>query len=167
MTTATPDYFRTLGVTLKAGRLFDVRDMEPGAPRVVLVSQALARVVWPRDEAGGKRIRLRDGLSAPLETIVGVVSDVHHDSLATRADFEVYEPVYRGAYWDPRTLIVRTSTRPEAVASPVQRAIAVEAFDPTTFLVVPALLAGVALVACYVPARRTTRIDPMVVLRDE
>jgi putative ABC transport system permease protein len=55
------------------------------------------------------------------------------------------------------------------MATPVLQSMLVNlpAADPVTLVAVSALLTAIALVACYVPARRATRIDPIATLRAE
>lgn len=87
--TVTTDFFKTLGVRLMDGRLFDQRDL-PGSPDVVIVNQTMARTFWGNENPIGHRIQ--PGMSGPLCTIIGVVEDVKNAGLDKPTGTEIFLP---------------------------------------------------------------------------
>jgi predicted permease len=114
-----PDYFRTWGIPLKAGRIFSEAD---GDRPVVVVSEFTATHVWPGQDPLGQRFRLGGNPSAPLVEVIGVVGDVRSISLDRPPAFSAYLP-----YWlqDPpfATLAVKSGADPASLASAVRAAI--------------------------------------------
>jgi putative ABC transport system permease protein len=76
---ASPGYFQSLGIKLRAGRFFTGSDTRGSVP-VIVISESTARRFWPGESAIGKRIRPMS--DSEWRTVVGVVSDVAHYSLA-------------------------------------------------------------------------------------
>jgi putative ABC transport system permease protein len=75
----TPGLFRTLGIPVREGRDFTKED-GPQRPTVVIVSESLARAVWPGESALGKRVRMEWDAVHDAE-VVGVVGDVRQRAL--------------------------------------------------------------------------------------
>jgi putative ABC transport system permease protein len=73
-----PDYFRTMGVPLRRGRLLTDSDVTNGLP-VMVVSEAAAKL-WQGADPIGRRVRV-PGSSSPWRTVVGIVGDARHASL--------------------------------------------------------------------------------------
>jgi putative ABC transport system permease protein len=87
-----PDYFRTLGIPLVAGREFTDRD-RAGAPLVVIVDRTFVRRYLGGGDAPGRRLRLGDEASAGAwRTIVGVAADVRNDDIDAPPVPHVYVP---------------------------------------------------------------------------
>jgi len=68
------EYFRTFGIALLSGRGFRETDGET-AERVAVVSQSLARRLWPGEDPIGERLRIAGGDSTMWRTVVGVAGD--------------------------------------------------------------------------------------------
>jgi macrolide transport system ATP-binding/permease protein len=73
VTRVSHEYFQTLGVAVREGRVFTADD-RPDSPRVAVVNETMARNYWPGESAIDKTFRAR-GSDGPLFTIVGVVAD--------------------------------------------------------------------------------------------
>ncbi len=86
----TPDYFRTMGVQLSAGRGFTPDD-RANAPLVVIVNETMARRYWPDASPVGKRVLLAG--SNDWREVVGVVRDVRHWGLDRPVNPEMYFPL--------------------------------------------------------------------------
>ncbi|MEO9038162.1 MAG: FtsX-like permease family protein, partial [Gemmatimonadaceae bacterium] len=133
---ATPSYFRAMGISLVAGRVFEAPNPagEPSAgPPEVIVSDAFAARYWKNENAVGKRIRMNP--FDPWHTVVGVVHSVRDVGLDQAPIEEVYCPLVTmnaaGAPWIPRdlALVARTTGDAAALAPQVRRA--VQAVDPS------------------------------------
>jgi len=120
-----PDYFKTLGIPLKKGRLLAETDKDK-APYVALINEAAKRQFWPNEDAIGKRVS-GDGGDHWI-TIVGIVGDVREFGLEHAPTAEFYASQAQNA--QPATLIVRTISEPRSMAQALTRA--VHDVDPQT-----------------------------------
>src|SRR5262249_24288067 len=119
----TPGFFETLGIPLTSGRLVDGHDTA-GAPRAVVISEALARLRFPGASPLGKRLHLGGPLNAPSDTVVGVVGDVKQESLALSRSEAVYNMARQWHWADgTRSLLVRGQGDVAALAPAIQGAI--------------------------------------------
>ena len=119
------DYFRALGVQLRAGRFF--RDADgPDAPPVAMVNQAMARQYWPGRDPLGRRFRL-GRVAGVWFTVVGVVDDIRQIGLDVNGRAEMYFPITQPAamygYFAPRDLAVRVKGDPIAYTRAIEAAV--------------------------------------------
>jgi putative ABC transport system permease protein len=122
--TVDTNYFRTMQIPLRLGRLFDERDTM-SAPKVVIVNEAFVRRFWPGQNPLGKHI---GGGPVPVFEVVGVVGDVRHQDSTKDAPNEVFFHYQQGPSARV-SLAIRADPsvyrRPLLLESGVRRAIAV------------------------------------------
>jgi putative ABC transport system permease protein len=122
----TPDWFRTMRIPLRRGRLLDASD-RPGAPEAIVISESLARRVFPNADPIGERLRIGPEVgdsSRPWGMVVGVVGDVTQTSLALGADDAFYVSIGQWPWVDQvQSLVMRTAGDAAALAPAAERAI--------------------------------------------
>ena len=113
-----PDYFATMGTQLVRGRGISDQDAA-GAPGAMVVSAAMAGVLWPGREAIGQCVHVRFE-TAPCTYVVGIAENIHSQRLGEDPAFTYY---LSSAQWDPENggLFVRMAGPARQLAETVRR----------------------------------------------
>jgi len=108
----TADYFRALGIPLRAGRFFSAQD-QPRTLPVAIVNESLARRYFPGQNPVGRNIWIDDELKLQL-TVVGVVGDAKFEGLETADYPAVYTSHLQEVYmvWSSMWIALRTEADP-------------------------------------------------------
>jgi len=130
-----PDYFRSMGIRLESGRIFDVHDAQQANPMLV-VNRALARSVFPGEDPVGQRLVV-SAANTLLGTIVGVVADARGAALGADPMPTIYECLCAAGLGDMGlnrlALSVKTTGDPRAAIHAIEGQIyAVDRDQPIT-----------------------------------
>jgi putative ABC transport system permease protein len=127
ITSVSPDYFRSLGIPLIAGRVFR-EDDGTHADLPVIINRSFARRFFPSQDALGKRVRV-GAPNWPWRSVIGIVGDVRHLGLNHESEPQLYLP-YAAAAGDPLAanqsllavvVAVRSQASPLGLARPLRR----------------------------------------------
>jgi putative ABC transport system permease protein len=117
--TVSPDYFRTMGIRLIAGRVFAKTDRQ-GTASVVVISESAAREYWPGDDPVGKRLSFTIGDTPPAWLdIIGVAGDVRQDGLDSPVKPTIYLPMLQTP--NGFAFLVVRAARPQAGSQGAQQ----------------------------------------------
>jgi putative ABC transport system permease protein len=141
-----PEYFSGLQIALKSGREFNDHDTA-AAPRVAVVSESLAKLYWPQEDALGKRLK-PEVTGGEWYTVVGVAADVRHWA----ADVTDVEPT---AYY-PYTQV------PEAFLPQLEGTMSIAVRSANSTGVLSSIRAAVAEVDATVPVYGVKSMEEMV-----
>jgi putative ABC transport system permease protein len=125
--TVSPDFFASLGVPILAGRGLTEADRHGSEP-VVVVSQSLARRMFPNEDAVNRHITWTDpvmkfiGIEPVARRIVGIAADVDDENVVPEPALSVYHAFEQeiGTFFGGR-LFVRARTDPYALVPPITR----------------------------------------------
>ncbi len=116
----TPDYFQTLKIPLKTGRVFNDQD-NLDSVKVVIINEKFAHQLWPGENPIGKRLHVWRDEKFSRE-VVGVVGNTKR-SLDEEGFNQTYVPYAQDPTWNSLTFVVRTAGEPTAFAGGVREAI--------------------------------------------
>ena len=103
----TPNYFRTMGIPVRAGRDLQLADTS-GPDTAAVISQAMANLFWPGENALGRKFRI-SFTPEIVRTVVGVVGDIRERGLDELAPVAMLYVPIRQEETNAMTLVVRGS----------------------------------------------------------
>jgi predicted permease len=111
--TVTPEFFRTMGMTILRGRAFTPDDTGTAAP-VLVLEDALARALFPGQDPIGRCV-IVGAPTAPCRTVVGISSNTRRFVTQAEGALRYYVPMAQRVYgFPPQAVFVRTSADPVA-----------------------------------------------------
>lgn len=123
-----PGFFAALGVPIIAGRDFNDLDGQSKEP-VVIVSETLARRMFPNQEAVNRHVYWTDpvlkfapGISSAPHRIIGVTADIDDGHVVPEPTLTIYSPFEEGPVFGGR-LFIHTGANPYSLVTPVTRVI--------------------------------------------
>jgi predicted permease len=117
----TADYFRTVGLTIKQGRGFGPEDSAQSR-RVSVINETMAQRYFPGQNPIGRRWGNSSHFNVDGVEIVGVVEDARYNDVKAESLSMSYLPAVQSERY-PRSIEVRTSDNPTALASAVRHAL--------------------------------------------
>jgi putative ABC transport system permease protein len=128
VTVATPSYFETLRVPLRAGRIFSPAD-RLDTPPVAMINQTFASRYFGKTDPVGQRVSIGSpDQNRPWVTIVGVAADYKNSGATQPTRPEIYIPVRQQTAWNQLFMLIRTDGAPAALLPSVRQTVA--ALDP-------------------------------------
>ena len=137
--TVTPGYIETMGIPLKAGRVFDARDRSD-SERVAIINEAFARIAWPDRDPIDQSFLIYGGREELR--VVGIVGDVHFAEPAALFKPEFFVPHSQFAY-GAMTVVIRSRSQGAGALAIAEEALGMNDRQPVSAtFTMGALVAG-------------------------
>jgi predicted permease len=129
---ATPEYFRVMDTRILRGRAFSAAD-GGRSPRVTVVSESMARALWPGTDPIGRCIRISAD-TMPCTTVIGIAEDAAYNNLTEEKRLTHYLPLAQSPYPGSGNLLLlrmagrHPASRLETVRRALQRVMPVQGY---------------------------------------
>jgi len=134
LSAVSPEYFETMGTRILRGRGIQATDLEH-SQLVMVVSQAMANTLWPKEDAIGKCVKMSADTN-PCRYVVGIAEDIKSHQLSNEPDMYYYMPATQFAP-NQTGIFVRVRGDASQYAEAVRRSLQTEMPNPAYITTTP------------------------------